>query len=204
MYLTQLPKVLHSLLPGLTCQVNTSEPVVYLTFDDGPSPELTPWLLDLLKDYSAQATFFCLGKQVKAHPTLYKKIKDEGHIVGHHTFDHSNGWQVSTKQYLEDVQNGYSFIPSSLFRPPYGRLTPRQYFSLFPNYQIIMWDILPCDFDTAESPEKVLQVAKQAQPGSIIVFHDNPKARQNLVYALPETLAYFSARGFTFAGMNEE
>ncbi len=185
-------------------RIKTDQPVIHLTFDDGPTPELTPWLLDLLNDYSAQATFFCLGKQVKAYPALYKRMVDEGHSVGHHTFYHSNGWQIPNKKFMEDVENGHCQIASSLFRPPYGRLTPKQYFSLVTRFRIVMWDILTGDFDTAKTPEQVLQAAKQAEPGSIIVFHESPNARHNLVHALPQTLAYFSARGFTFAGLNSK
>lgn len=204
MYLTQLPKVLQTILPGMIWRISTSEPVIYLTFDDGPTPDLTPWLLDLLNDYRARATFFCLGKQVKTYPALFQRIVDEGHSVGHHTFHHPDGWQVAGKKYTEDVENGHSQIASLLFRPPYGRLTPGQYFSLMKRYKIVMWDILTADFNTTKSPDHVFQEAKKAEPGSIIVFHDSPKARHNLVHALPQTLAYFSARGFTFAALNSK
>jgi peptidoglycan/xylan/chitin deacetylase (PgdA/CDA1 family) len=169
---------------------------VYLTFDDGPTPQVTEWVLELLKKYNAKATFFCIGENIKKHPEIFRKISSEGHQVGNHTYNHLNGWQTSDEKYLENVALCQSEIYNQeskffdLFRPPYGKITPSQSRKLRKlGYKIIMWDVLSADFDIMISKEKCLKnVLNNIQSGSIIVFHDSEKAFQNLEYALPRVL----------------
>tara|TARA_R110000851_G_scaffold61343_4_gene141034 strand:+ start:112912 stop:113541 length:630 start_codon:yes stop_codon:yes gene_type:complete len=175
---------------------------VYLTFDDGPIPEVTPWVLDTLKKYNAKATFFCIGDNIKKHPDIFKRILAEGHSVGNHTFNHLNGWQTSTQRYINNVSlfekelQAQSFHHSSLvsrtslFRPPYGKITSKQANLLQEKgYKIIMWSVLSYDYDASVSKEQCLHhVSQNIQPGSIIVFHDSIKAQKNLRYVLPKVL----------------
>lgn len=179
----------------------TGKKQVYLTFDDGPHPQITPWVLDELKKYNALATFFCIGKNVAAHIEIYQRILDEGHAVGNHTHNHLNGWKVSMDEYLENIEQAAQFIKSNLFRPPYGRIkngcSAQLAAAMHTNAHVIMWDVLSADFDASFSPGQCLQhVLKNVEPGSIIVFHDSEKAQKNLEYVLPKTLDYLSEKGF--------
>lgn len=187
-----------------------SQNKIYLTFDDGPTPEVTDWVLELLKKEGIKATFFCIGKNIEQNQALFKNIIREGHAVGNHTFNHVNGWKTSTADYLEEVDNcsvvSQSFITESrqLFRPPYGKIKPSQSKKLRKlGYTIIMWDILTADFDASISPEKCFENAtKKVQNGSIIVFHDSKKAFQNMRHALPKAIEYYKSKGFTFDILN--
>lgn len=175
------------------------ERVVYLTFDDGPIPEVTPWVLDQLKAYKAKATFFCLGKNVAANPDLFARIIEEGHAVGNHTFDHTDGWKSGNLSYYKSVIHCADLVKSNLFRPPYGRITPRQIRALKQRYKIILWSILSQDIDSSKSPEQCVQnVSSRVRNGDIIVFHDSLKAWPNLNAALPATLDYLKKAGFRF------
>lgn len=181
-------------------EIPTEEKVIYLTFDDGPTEELTSYILDVLHDFQAKATFFCVGDNVIKHPHLFEQIKQEGHAVGNHTFHHLKGWKTTTSSYLEDIALCEQAFPSPLFRPPYGKIKPAQVKQVNKTHHIILWSTLTYDFDKATSPEECLQYAiKETKAGSIIVFHDNIKATINLRYALPRFLHYFSEKGFTFA-----
>ena len=189
----------------------TATKTLYLTFDDGPHPVVTAFVLDILKKYNAKGTFFCIGKNVAAYPDTYQRILAEGHSVGNHTHNHMNGWKTSVNDYRQNVQLARKYIDSPLFRPPYGRLTSKQAKQLtMDNRQlsttgkpdIVMWSILSGDFDTRISGEKCWQnIYKNATDGDIIVFHDSEKAAERLYTALPKTVAYFSAKGFTFSGL---
>lgn len=167
---------------------------VYLTFDDGPHPEATPFVLDQLQRYNAKATFFCIGKNVVEHPDIYQRILEEGHTTGNHTHNHLNGWKTGTDKYLENIFEARKYIDSPLFRPPYGRITPfqiKQVKQRIPGAKIIMWDVLSADFDTEITGETCVQnVVFKLQPGSIIVFHDSTKAWDRLSYALPRVLEF--------------
>lgn len=178
------------------------KPVLYLSFDDGPHPEATPFALSTLKAYNAKATFFCLGKNVREYPEIYRQLLSEGHSVGNHSFHHLNGWKSTVNDYIQDIRASRELIDSPLFRPPYGRMSRRQQTALmqaFPDTRIVMWDLLSGDFDTKLTGEKCLRnVQKYSSPGSIIVFHDSTKAFERMRYALPATLKYFSDKGFIF------
>jgi len=175
-------------------------PSVYLTFDDGPHPVATPFVLDQLKQSGVKATFFCIGKNVIEYPDIYQRILDEGHAVGNHTHNHLNGWKVPAMQYLENVHEAARYIDSKCFRPPYGRITGREARVLRElGYKIYLWDVLSADFDTAISPEKCWQnVALYLRPGSILVFHDSAKAWDRMQYALPRTLEFCAQKKWQF------
>lgn len=202
MYLIKTPKIVQALRPAYLWRIPTEERVLHLTFDDGPIPEVTPWVLDTLRPYGAKATFFCVGDNVRRHPGIFQQLLAEGHSVGNHTFHHLNGWQTGPPAYLHDVRRCARLVKSTLFRPPYGRLTPRQRAFLERHYRIVMWDVLSGDFDPALSPEACLRnIVDSAEPGSIIVLHDSLKAEPRLRYALPRVLEWFGEKGWRFAGI---
>ena len=180
--------------------VNSSEKIIYLTFDDGPTANLTDWILNELEKYEAKATFFCVGGNMQKFPEKLKEIESLGHKIGNHTFSHLNGFKTTTNAYIEDVKNASGFHPSKLFRPPYGKLKSSQAKILLQQgYEIIMWSVLTYDFDKNLDTQKAWkQIVKHAKSGSVIVFHDNEKARKNLQILLPKFLEYFSTQGFTF------
>lgn len=196
-YLTKTPAALKALYKSCIWNFSPARQCVYLTFDDGPHPQATPFVLEQLKKYDAKGTFFCIGKNVIEQPGIYQQILAEGHAVGNHTHNHLNGWKTSNKVYLENIQQAAGYIRSDLFRPPYGRVSPFQIKQLKDKYRIIMWDILSADFDTALTGEQCVQnVVFSAQPGSIIVFHDSGKAWDRLSYALPRVLEHFRRKGW--------
>lgn len=199
MYLVHTPKCVQSLFPGFTWKMPSSTPQLFLTFDDGPIPDVTPWVLETLREYQAKATFFCVGDNVRKYPEIFDAVLEDGHTVGNHTFNHLSGWKTENPDYYANIQHCSSWVDSALFRPPYGKIKPSQMLTLQKKYQIVLWDVLSGDFDTELTPEECLQnVIQHATTGSIIVFHDSLKAERNLRYALPLVLAYFSDRGFTF------
>jgi peptidoglycan-N-acetylglucosamine deacetylase len=204
MYLVRTPRLIQSLIPNYTWSIPTDEKVMYLTFDDGPIPEVTPWVLETLKKFNAKATFFCVGDNVKQHPSVFQQVLAEGHAIGNHTFSHMNGWSSDNIPYFHDVRHCAKLVKSSLFRPPYGRLTPKQTQFLTRHYDIVMWDVLSGDFDQNISKEDCLKnVVSAAKRGSIIVFHDSLKAAERMMYALPRVLEYFSAKGYRFENLRE-
>jgi peptidoglycan/xylan/chitin deacetylase (PgdA/CDA1 family) len=203
MYLIKTPFWLRAFYPKCTWNIPSKEKVIYLSFDDGPHPEATPFVLDQLRKFNAKATFFCIGNNVLKHPNVYESILQEGHRVGNHTYDHVNGWKTETVQYLENIKDAASLIDSNLFRPPYGRITKKQIRAIHSNpdlpQQIIMWDVLSGDFDLKiDGKICANNVIKNTGPGSIIVFHDSQKAWERMSIALPIVLAHFSKLGFRF------
>ena len=210
LYFVRAPWWLKKCYPGLVWDIPSREKVLYLTFDDGPHPEITPFVLDELKKYDARATFFCIGKNVEAWPQVYKRILMEGHRAGNHTQDHLNGWKTADKRYFENIGQAAKWIDSNLFRPPYGRISVFQSALLRKpplSYRIVMWGVLSGDFDINLSSVKCAgNVTKNAGPGSIVVFHDSEKAFGRMKEALPVVLEHFSRMGYRFESIrvNEE
>jgi len=189
MLLSHPPKFIKRIFPSLIWRIETKKQELFLTFDDGPTPGVTDVVLDKLKAANVNATFFCLGKNIIEHPTLFQRILDEGHSVGNHTFHHKNGWKSPTFDFLNDVKLFNNVYQTNLFRPPYGRLKGAQIKALNSQYKIIMWSILSMDYDSMISKEKCLELAtKKWKKGSIIVFHDSIKAEKNMLYALDGVL----------------
>jgi peptidoglycan/xylan/chitin deacetylase (PgdA/CDA1 family) len=203
-YFIKTPWLLRQLYPSRVWRIHTTEKIIYLTFDDGPHPEATGFVLDELKKFEAKATFFCIGKNVEAHPGIYNRILREGHAVGNHTQQHLNGWKTDNESYIKDVEDAASKIRSGLFRPPYGRLRSSQARRIPTALQheyakIIMWDVLSGDFDKEISGEQCFRNATgRSTGGSVIVFHDSEKALPRLQYALPRTLKFFAEKGYRF------
>lgn len=175
---------------------------IYLTFDDGPIPEVTPWVLDTLRSFDAKATFFCVGDNVRKHPDIYDMVIHAGHTVGNHTLNHLSGWATENITYFHNIRHCARMVNSGLFRPPYGKLKPSQAQFLQRHYRIIMWDVLSGDFDRDIRPEDCAQnVIQHAEEGSIVVFHDSLKAEANLRHALPLVLEHFTREGYTFQSL---
>lgn len=204
MYLVKTPLFIQKLFPNFTWRVPSREKVIYLTFDDGPIPEVTPWVLEQLKQYDAQATFFCVGENIQKHPEVFVQLTEGGHAVGNHTFNHLNGWTSENVPYFLNVRRCAHLVNSNLFRPPYGRLMPKQTEFLQRHYRIVMWDVLSGDFDAEISNEQCLDnVLSNAKKGSIVVFHDSLKASEKLQFVLPKVLAHFAAKGYSFKRLEE-
>jgi peptidoglycan/xylan/chitin deacetylase (PgdA/CDA1 family) len=208
-YFIKTPGWVKRFFPAYVWHLPAHGKQVYLTFDDGPHPQLTPWILDVLQQYGAKATFFCVGSNVVLYKEVYACILHEGHAVGNHTHTHVNGWKTKTDVYLQDVAQAALHIESALFRPPYGRIKKRQAQNLKgalgnASANIIMWDVLSADFDVSLTPEKCLQnVLTHTEPGSVIVFHDSEKAKRNVMFALPRVLEALSRQGYIFAKIDE-
>lgn len=199
MYPTKIPTFVQRIFSKYTFSIPTTEKVLYLTFDDGPIPEVTPWVLEQLAAYSAKATFFVIGKNVEENPTIFQQVIKEGHSIGNHTFNHFNGWKTDNQIYFENVEQCAAIVDSTLFRPPYGKLKPSQAKHLRQQYRIVLWDVLSGDFDKNISSKQCLDnVLRQAKNGSIIVFHDSLKAEKHLRFVLPKVLAYFREQEFVF------
>ena len=206
-YFVKTPGWLKRIYDSYVWSIPSNEKVLYLTFDDGPHPEATPFVLKQLKQFNALATFFCIGKNVVTYPGIYQQILDEGHVTGNRTHNHFNGWKTKNDIYLKDVSLAARVINSNLFRPPYGRITSFQAKNLKAAMQgqepkVIMWDVLSADFDIDCTPQQCLaNVVFASGPGSIVIFHDSEKAFPNLQYALPEMLKYFSEKGYSFKSL---
>jgi peptidoglycan-N-acetylglucosamine deacetylase len=200
-YLVKTPWWLKLLYRNCTWQMPGKEKVLYLTFDDGPHPFATPFVLDELKKYEAKATFFCIGKNVCENRKIYERIITEGHKTGNHTHNHLNGWVTENDTYLQDIAAASGHIQSSLFRPPYGRIKKAQV-KLLQQYRIVMWTVLSGDFDKKLAKEKcAANVTGNAESGAVIVFHDSEKAFENMRYALPVVLDYFTRQGYRFEAL---
>jgi peptidoglycan-N-acetylglucosamine deacetylase len=206
-YVVKTPWWIRKIYPSYIWRMKVTEKLLYLTFDDGPHPVATPFVLKQLREHDATATFFCLGKNVVEHPSIYKEIINEGHSVGNHTYNHVNGWKSGNDVFLKDVAEASRYIESDLFRPPYGRITSFQAKNLSPvmrgkKPKVIMWDVLSGDFDIHKKPEQCASdVIMKSTRGSIIVFHDSEKAFPRLEYALPKVLKHFREKGYQFRGL---
>jgi peptidoglycan/xylan/chitin deacetylase (PgdA/CDA1 family) len=196
------------IFPKYVWDIPNSGKKVFLTFDDGPTPEVTQWALSQLQQFNAKATFFCIGNNIESHPDIFKKVLDDGHAIGNHTFNHLNGWQHDNRKYLENVRQCADSInkltvETKLFRPPYGKVKKSQAKILRESgYEIVMWDILSADFDHSITPEQCLNhVIKNIESGSVVIFHDSVKGFKNLEYVLPKTLAFLKENGYECAAI---
>lgn len=197
MILSYPPKFIQRVYPSLTWRIPTDEKNIYLTFDDGPTPEITNRVLDLLKKYNAKGTFFCLGKNILKNQDLFQRILTEGHKVGNHSHRHKNGWKSATPEFLSDVEDFSKVYNSNLFRPPYGRLKTSQIKVLKKKYKIIMWSILTMDYNQNVSNEDCAKIATSNwKRGSILVFHDSVKAQNNMIFALEKVLMKAQTEGW--------
>ena len=194
-----IPKWIQKCFPSLVWQApSTKEAVVYLTFDDGPHPEITPWVLNELKQRGLKASFFCVGDNVRKFPETYQQILNEGHITGNHTMHHMKGWSNSTETYTQNTTEAAQYIKSKLFRPPYGRISRAQIKALLPEYTIVMWSLLSGDFNPQLNIPKALnQIKRKTQNGSIVVFHDSIKSEAQMKQLLPDYLDYLIANAYT-------
>ena len=191
------PRILKPISSQLIWEIESDKKEVFLTFDDGPHPEITPWVLAELKKHNAKATFFLVGENAKNYPEVIKQIIAEGHHIGNHTYNHVKGWSTSAKKYYRNTLKCEPLFQTTLFRPPHGRITKSQYNRLSRKYRIIMWSVLSGDYDRLLKPKKIINgVLKNTVEGSVIVFHDSVKAEKNLKESLPEVLTQLYANGF--------
>jgi peptidoglycan/xylan/chitin deacetylase (PgdA/CDA1 family) len=206
-----VPVFIQKLFGSVTWRMPGTGPSLFLTFDDGPHPDITPQILDILKSADAKATFFCVGENVEKYPGIFRRITEDGHVTGNHTQHHLDGWKTGTRQYIADtlhcrdtirtVANRRSTV--ELFRPPYGKLKLSQLKALRKEFRIVMWDTLSRDYDQTISGEKCLQnVIRYSGNGSIVVFHDSVKAKDRVLYTLPKVLEHFSKRNFSFLSLS--
>ncbi|MDO3695621.1 polysaccharide deacetylase family protein [Wenyingzhuangia sp. chi5] len=203
LYPIKTAKIFKSIFNKWTWSFSTSQKEIYLTFDDGPIPNITPWVLSQLKNHQAKATFFCIGDNIKKHPEVFQQIIDENHRIGNHTFNHLKGWQTDTEKYIKNTLLAEQYIPKQeqkLFRPPYGKIAPKQSRKLLKlGYQIIMWDVLSGDFDKHLSAKDCIKnVLSKVKNGSIVVFHDSEKAFPRLQETLPKVLNELTKKGYSF------
>lgn len=203
--LEKVPKIIKKIFHNQVWEIPNTEKKIYLTFDDGPTPQITEWVLNLLEKENIKATFFCIGNNIEKHPEIFKKIITSGHSFGNHTFNHLQGWKTPEEEYIKNVDlckmemDNSSTEHSILFRPPYGKIKPNQSKRLRKKgYKIIMWDVLSKDYDLNTSPDECLKHVKKTKAGSIIVFHDSLKAWKNLEYTLPKAIAFLKSEGFLF------
>lgn len=201
-YTARTPKWVNKLFNKSVWEMPVKEKAIYLSFDDGPHPQITAFVLDELRKYNAKATFFCIGKNVEMYPDVFNRILQEGHAVGNHTYNHLNGWKTGRAEYLSNILKAREVIPSNLFRPPYGKILPGQHKALLQMdepFKIIMWSVLSGDFDTAITSQQCCKnVLENTKSGSVIVFHDSEKANERLKFALPVVLETFTKQGFLF------
>jgi peptidoglycan-N-acetylglucosamine deacetylase len=204
-YLVRPSYLIKKLYPGAIWRIGAEKKIVYLTFDDGPVPEVTEWVLDLLKEKNIKATFFCVGSNVKKNPEIFRRIIKENHSIGNHTENHLNGWKSTSDEYRKNIEEcqdtfrKYSLNDTPLFRPPYGKMKQSNIAHLKSKYSIIMWDVLSGDYDKKTSPQKCFEnVAENFREGSIVVFHDSYKAEENLKFALPRFIDHAAGMGYSF------
>ncbi len=197
--ISKIPRGIQRLFPQFEFHIPTTEKVLYLTFDDGPVPEVTPLVLRILKRYNAKATFFCVGDNIRKYPDCFKQVIDEGHRVGNHTMHHLQGIKVSTEQYLNDVAHCAELCHSKLFRPPYGRLRPKQIRLLRKQcYRFILWSVISRDYNQRLTPEQCLDNSLKLSSGDILLFHDSIKAKRNMLHSLYGVMEHYHALGFRF------
>ncbi len=197
--------LMRALYPNFVWNKERKDKKIYLTFDDGPIPDVTETILDILQKYQAKATFFCIGNNIEKHPTIFSKLLQHEHTIGNHTYNHLNGWKTENELYWQDIDQCQNIIvsnsanPTRLFRPPYGKIKHTQAKKINSDYQVIMWDVLSGDFSLNLSKETILKKSLHyTKNGSIVLFHDSLKAKPNVLYTLPRFLEHFSTLGYTF------
>lgn len=200
MFIEQPPQIIRYLYPSAIWRMDKDERAVYLTFDDGPIPRVTPWVLDVLDRYGIKATFFMVGDNIRKHPDEFRMVVERGHRIGNHTFNHIRGLSYDINSYLENTEKACRMMmETNLFRPPHGYMSPKQYAELKKRYKIIMWDLVTRDYNRKFNGEQILQkVKKYARNGSIITFHDSIKSEENLKYALPKAIEWLKEQGYEF------
>ncbi len=192
------PRLLHKVFPARIWGISVSDKSLFLTFDDGPNPKITPWVLDFLKEQQICATFFCVGENVEKYPELYQRILDEGHRTGNHTMKHLNGMKTEKNRYLQSISDAEKIVRSNLFRPPYGRLNKRMDKRLSEKFKIIMWTWLSKDYDRTIPVEKIIDASNKIKVGDILVFHDNEKTQDRLKEVLPPIILRLKSEGYLF------
>ena len=197
----KIPKFIQILFPSIIWRQKNYQNNIWLTFDDGPTPKVTPFILNTLKEENVKATFFLVGEQIERQPDLYNQIISDGHVIANHSYSHINSWKSNTLDYLNDIEKCQKLMPKNkLFRPPYGKISALQIRRLKKKYKIILWDVLSWDFSLSIAPSKVKRnVMKNTKQGSIIVFHNNQKSFQNLTSILKETIQELKQKGFSFS-----
>lgn len=201
MFIEQPPEFVRKLYPGAIWRMDPNEKSVYLTFDDGPIPEVTPWVLELLDKHDIKATFFMVGDNIRKHPDVFQMVIDRGHRIGNHTFNHIRGFEYLSDNYLANTDKANELMKTDLFRPPHGHMRWGQYFVLKRRYKIIMWDLVTRDYSKKlRGPQVLANVMRYARNGSIITFHDSLKSwnNGNLQYALPRALDFLEEEGYEF------
>ncbi|KAA6314291.1 Peptidoglycan-N-acetylglucosamine deacetylase [termite gut metagenome] len=199
MFIEQPPQIIRAFYPKAIWRMNTAEKVVYLTFDDGPIPQITPWVLELLDKYDVKATFFMVGDNVHKYPGTYRMVVEGGHRIGNHTYNHVRGFEYLSEGYLANVEKANELLETDLFRPPHGQMRWGQYFRLKSCYKIVMWDLVTRDYSNKLNGKQVFQkVRKYIRKGSIITFHDSLRAEKNMKYALPRSIEWIKEQGYEF------
>ena len=200
MFIEQPPKFIRYLYPSAIWRMDKDERAVYLTFDDGPIPRVTPWVLDILDRYGIKATFFMVGDNIRKHPDEFRMVVERGHRIGNHTFNHIRGLSYDINSYMENTDKASEvMMNTNLFRPPHGYMSPKQYAELKKRYKIIMWDLVTRDYNRKFTGEQILQkVKKYVRNGSIITFHDSLKSEENIRYALPKAIEWLMEQGYEF------
>jgi peptidoglycan/xylan/chitin deacetylase (PgdA/CDA1 family) len=199
MFIEQPPRIIRALYPKAIWRMNPNEKAVYLTFDDGPIPEITPWVLDVLDHHEIKATFFMVGDNVRKYPDTFRMVVERGHRIGNHTFNHIRGFEYPTDDYLANTDKANETMKTDLFRPPHGHMRWAQYHVLKKYYKIIMWDLVTRDYSKRVNREQVFEIVKRyTRNGSIITFHDSLKAEKNMKYALPRSIEWLKEQGYAF------
>lgn len=199
MFIEQPPRFIRALYPSALWRMNPDERAVYLTFDDGPIPDITPWVLDLLDEHDVKATFFMVGDNVRKYPDEYQQVVDRGHRIGNHTFNHIRGFEFLSNNYLQNTDKANEVLQTDLFRPPHGHMRWAQYFTLKRYYKIVMWDVVTRDYSKRLNGKQVFRIVrKYVRNGSIITFHDSLKSEKNMKYALPLSIEWLKQEGYEF------
>ena len=200
MFIEQIPNIVRAFYPTVLWRKDKNKKVIYLTFDDGPTEELTHWILKTLDDFGVKATFFCIGNNAEKLPEIVDEIRQKGHKVGIHGYEHRRGLYKDNNVFFSDIEKSKNIIKSNLFRPPHGNITPSQAKKLKNlGYNVVLWDVITRDYNPCLSEEKVLDIAKKyTRNGSIVVFHDSRKAFKNMKYAFPKAVQYWLDNGYTF------